>query len=136
MKAKVYFNLNNHKWSIKSCETGLVVGHADKVSLHNVEPMVSQAGRLRVLREKVKNVHAYLVGEVAHVENFTPLRGRWIEAFHDCFPHENVTGEVITYNPYKFETFVSANNLKPIKRIGIVDMVADRKCIGFGVSYA
>lgn len=33
MKAKVYFNLHNSKWSIKDCETGLVMGHADKVCL-------------------------------------------------------------------------------------------------------
>ena len=30
MRAKVYFNLHNSKWSIKDCETGLVMGHADK----------------------------------------------------------------------------------------------------------
>lgn len=133
MKVKVYFNLHNSKWSIKDCATGLVVGHADKVCLSNVVPLVSEAGRKRVLREKVKNVHAFLMGEVIHVENFKSYRGRWIEAFHGEYPLLPVNGTVITYNPYKYNNFVVADTGEPIVKVGMVDMVADRKCIGWGV---
>lgn len=136
MKAKVYFNLHNGKWSIKDCASGLVMGHADKVCLRDVTPLVSQAGRKRVLIEKQKNVHAFLVGEVIRIENFTSLRGRWVDAIHSTFTDLPKGGKVITYNPYKFESFVVADTLKPIVKVGMVDMIADRKCIGWGVKVA
>jgi hypothetical protein len=136
MKAKVYYNLHNSKWSIKDCETGLVMGHADKVCLINVKPLVSQAGRKRVLRDKEKNVHAFLVGEVARVENFTPLRGRWLDAIHDVYPELPVGGNVVTYNPYKHESFVLAENEEKFQSATMVDMVANRKCIAWGVKAA
>ncbi len=134
MKAKVYFNLHNGKWSIKDCATGLVVGHADKVCLREVTPLIMQAGRKRVLIEKQKNVHAYLVGNVSHVENFTPYRGRWVDTTHGVYPLLPDNGTMITYNPYKYETFVVADSGAPIKRVGMVDMVGGRKCIGWGVT--
>lgn len=135
MKAKVYFNLHNHKWSIKDCATGLVLGHADKVCLGNVTPLVSQAGRKRVLIEKQKNVHAFLVGDVIRVEGFTSLRGRWIDALHCSLP-EVKGGTVVTYNPYKYETFVDAETEKPIQSAAMVDMIGNRKCVAWGVKAA
>jgi len=135
MRAKVYFNLHTSTWSIKDCETGLVMGHADKVCLINVVPQVSQAGRNRVLIEKQKNVHAYLVGDVNLVENFKSYRGRLVDATHGEYPAlpTNPSGTVITYNPYKYTNFVVADTEEPIVKVGMVDMVADRKCIGWGV---
>ena len=133
MRAKVYFNLHNSKWSIKDCATNKVVGHADKVCLSNVVPLVSEAGRRRVLRDKEKNVHAFLVGDLVHVENFKSYRGRWADAIHGEYPTVPKNGTVITYNPYKFTNFVVADTSEPIQSVKMVDMVEDRKCIGWGV---
>lgn len=62
-KVKVYFNLHKKCFSIMDVKTGLVIAHADAVNLHNVEFKVSETGRQRVIREKKKNVHAFVIGE-------------------------------------------------------------------------
>ena len=92
MRVFVYYNLHRHLWSIKALEgpqKGLVIGHSDTVLLSNAVPKVSEAGRQRVLREKRKNVHAGIVGELVHRE---------VEGY---FP-----GSEVTYNPYKYTSFV------------------------------
>lgn len=61
-EVEVYRNLNNGKLSIR--QGGKVMGHADGVLLSRVRPVVNQKGRERVLRERVKNVHAYLKGMI------------------------------------------------------------------------
>lgn len=61
-KVKVYFNLHTKLFSVKDYQTGKVVAHGNNISLKDVEFKVSEAGRQRVLREKKKNVHAYVIG--------------------------------------------------------------------------
>ena len=99
MKVFCHWNLTKKTWSIL-CEEkghpkkGLVVAHRDNVLLTSVSPKISQAGRRRVLRDKQKNVHAGLVGT-------------WHDVDYKAFQQ---TGEDITYNPYKYETFVFCND--------------------------
>lgn len=124
MKVKVYYNLHNHKWSIQ--HNGLVLGHADEVVLTNVTPKVSQAGRERVLREKKKNVHAFLCGDLVNVNNFVSFRGRSVAASHievepDC-------NEEITYNPYKYDKFVDKKTEWAMVSASMVHMKKDRRC--------
>jgi hypothetical protein len=100
--SRVFVYENRHKtrqnrgrkvYSIKAVDgpnKGRVIGHSSKVLLRDVTPKVSQAGRERVLREGRKNVHAGLVGTLAHTD---------LIPFH---------GERITYNPHKYDTFVFA----------------------------
>lgn len=98
MKVFVYKNLHATRknngvtvYSVKALEgpdKGRVVARSSHVLLSDVRPKVSEAGRQRVLRERRKNVHAGLVGNLVSLEP-TP--------FH---------GEVITYNPYKYDGFV------------------------------
>ncbi len=75
---------------------GRVVAHRDNVLLFHTTFKVSQAGRERVLREKRKNVHAGVCGNwygmfVTDDTSLTAVKER---------------GELITYNPYKYTTFV------------------------------
>jgi hypothetical protein len=66
-RVRVYKNLHLDCWSIKSMEgedKGKVIAYSDEVAMHTVEFIVSVAGRKRVLREKKKNVHAYVDGRV------------------------------------------------------------------------
>lgn len=108
MKVFVYFNLHRKIWSIRALEgekKNRVVGHAVGVYLTDVTPKVSEAGRQRVLREKAKNVHAGLVGNLIGVSDDCAL-------FKD-YPRDNLPafkgGEAVTYNPYKYSTFVKKN---------------------------
>jgi hypothetical protein len=91
----VYFNLHKKVWSVR--QDGKIVEHTKHIMLKDARFLVGQAGRKKVLREKRKNVHAgvsgYVVGRVPNVPDI-------------CFN--------VTYNPYKYETFVDCMYQKPI----------------------
>lgn len=96
MRVFVYWNLHKGLWSVKALSgpnKGKVVARVDKITLANVTGRVSQAGRLRVLREGRKNVHAGIVGDTTITTSFQD----------DLIQSK---GRQVTYNPYKFETFV------------------------------
>jgi len=98
MKVFVYFNLHKKCFSIKALEgamKGRVIAHRDNVLLFRATFKVSQAGRERVLREKRKNVHAGVCGT-------------WHDSGNDHGTLSSVKerGELVTYNPYKYTTFV------------------------------
>ena len=62
---EVYRNLNKRGaapvYSIR--EGGRVVGHSENVWIENATFVVRESGRQRVLREKRKNVHAWVKGK-------------------------------------------------------------------------
>jgi hypothetical protein len=98
MKVFVYFNLHKKCFSIKALEgamKGRVVAHRDNVLLFHTTFKVSQAGRERVLREKRKNVHAGVCGT-------------WYDSGdkHGTLSSVKERGELVTYNPYKYTSFV------------------------------
>ena len=94
-RVMVYFNLHRKLWSIKSLKTGLVIGHRNTIVLSDVEPKVSESGRQRVLKEKKKNVHAGLIGTLKSVKELK---------------HSLENFKEITYNPYKYTSFVFKDN--------------------------
>ena len=96
----VYKNLHNGLWSILDRKTRLVVGHAKEVYIQNPQFVVQPAGRQRVLDKGRKNVHAFVRGELV--------------SWNTC--HHAKEGPSITYNPYKFGTFVQRDNEKPIHK--------------------
>lgn len=98
-KSHVYWNLHKSTWSIR--QGGKVAAHATAVLLDNVEFRVQPAGRERVRKEGKKNVHAFAVGDLSLAADFD-LRTREIEA------------REITYNPYKYDSFVYADDLTPV----------------------
>ncbi len=92
MRVFVYYNLHRHLWSIRAMEgpqKGLVIAHSPTVLLQDACGKVSQKGRERVIREQRKNVHAGIIGTLVHtgVEGYFP-------------------GLEVTYNPYKYTSFV------------------------------
>jgi hypothetical protein len=106
MKVYVYFNLHRKCFSIKALEgpkKGRVVAHRDKVLLYGGTFKVSEAGRQRVLRERKKNVHAGVVGI-------------WDETGTDLISIDrvNTIGRPVTYNPYKYNTFVYLYGEHPV----------------------
>jgi hypothetical protein len=108
---KVYFNLHKKMFSIKDVKTGLVVGHSDQVGLKDATFKVSQAGRERVLREKKKNVHAFVIGSLESLSCFD------IESSINDFDMSPAY-----YNPYKTETFIDSEG-NPLHEASEVDLV-------------
>ena len=101
IKTEVYYNLHQKMLSVRV--NGKVVAHAPAITLDNPTFHVSEAGRQRVLKSRRKNVHAW-------------VRGDWNNYLHtgtsQIIPENSVE---VTYNPYKYSTFVLAKDGTPIK---------------------
>jgi hypothetical protein len=93
MKVRVYFNLHKKLLSVQTKVNGRwkVVKHVDKIALSDVRFKVSETGRQRVLREKRKNVHAFIEGEESSFFDRVDL------------PLDSK----VMYNPYKYEKFTT-----------------------------
>ena len=122
MKVAVYFNLHKKTFSIKALEganKGRVIIYSDDVVVENAEFKVSQAGRQRVLQEKRKNVHAYVIGD---------LKSTALNATAQAC----IVGEKITYNPYLCDTFVTVANKTAVHNAKEVFMICrDKKAAIF-----
>ena len=94
-RVQVYYNL--HKKCLSIRYKGKVIEHAREVTLTDAKFHVQPAGRARVLREKKKNVHAYV----------------W------------TAEKRVTYNPYKNKTFVDQSNNETVTSAEVVH-IADK----------
>lgn len=100
MKVFVYFNLRKRLFSVKALEgpnKGRVIAHMESVVIDGAQFKVSQAGRARVIRNQRKNVHAGVVGQL-----YTGTKD------------EREYPVSITYDPYKYETFVDLAGGRPV----------------------
>lgn len=97
-KYYTYRNLNKGGFSVK--HRGLVVNRNDSMIIDNGEFRVSLPGRNRVLKDKKRNVHAYIVSD-----NF---ESRDFKLTKDCLE--------VTYNPYKAEFFYIKTSGKRIDK--------------------
>ena len=114
-KVRTYWNLHAGQWSIVDTETGLVVARQPELFLEgaDIEPTydkrgktiepkfrVRQGGRMRVIKEGKKNVHAFAEGWYPSVW----ISPKWYDD----------EGRRVTYNPYKNETFVYKDTGQPV----------------------
>lgn len=107
----VYKNLHENCWSVRDKESGHVVAHADRVELSQVQLKVGAAGRERVLREQSKNVHAGLEGNLQTLQ----LKGFPSQRYtHGGSPADAKKAELVTYNPYKYSSFVIKADETPV----------------------
>jgi hypothetical protein len=85
---QVYRNLNKkgYRWSVR--QSGLVVAHANSIYLKGCKFVVNERGRLWVLRNNIKTVHAYVEG--------------WYQANR---PRVKFVQPVF-YNPYAYKSFM------------------------------
>ena len=109
-RVMVYYNLHKHTFSIKYNER--VILHADYVKLEDVEFRVRSGGRQKVRDEKNKNVHAFVIGTLMDYCQY-PC---------DNLP-EPPSDVVVTYNPYKYDTFVIKSTEEPILNANEVEMI-------------
>lgn len=117
MRVFVYWNLHRNLWSVKALEgpdKGRVVLRSNEVFLAHAEGKVSEAGRQRVLREKKKNVHAGIVGDL--VWDNLALHKKLIKS----------VGDTITYNPYRYESFVHTVDTSKYEGSAYALLTADR----------
>lgn len=84
-------------------QRGVVRASARQVRLADVEFRVREAGRLRMLRERRKNVHAFAVGRLVDFVHADEAR---------CI--EPMSGRVVVYDPYRFESFVDRDTCVPV----------------------
>lgn len=95
---EVYRNLHNGLFSIRDPKTKLVLAHGEDFLLKNCIEKISETGRQKVIRERSKNVHAYIVGNIVLKPNLK----------HDVELNE------ISYNPYKDKHFILKETKQPI----------------------
>lgn len=109
-KVMCYYDLHRHTFSVTY--KGLVMLKADYLRLSDVEFRVRQGGKQKVRDEQRKNVHAFVIG---YLDDYCE------------FPCDNIpnpeSNEVVTYNPYKHESFVIKNTEEPIYRANEIEMI-------------
>lgn len=109
-KVMVYYNLHKHTFSVTY--KNKVIFHADFVKLKDVEFRVRQGGMEKVRKEKSKNVHAFVIGELVD---------------YCQYPCDNIPTEpsstIATYDPYKYDSFVNKVTKEPIYHANEVDMI-------------
>lgn len=115
-RVMVYYNLNKHTFSV--LKNGVLILHADFVKLKDVEFRVRPGGKERVRKEKSKNVHAFVIGTLVD----------FCEYPCDEVPIEP-SAEIVTYNPYVFDSFVIKNTKEPIYQAKEVDMINSKNKI-------
>lgn len=110
-KCRVYFNLHKKVFSVQQKnEKGnwIVVDHTPFIELIKVVFKVSEAGRQRVLKERRKNVHAF-------VEGFLASESDWLK----CMDKKEVS-----YNPYKAGSFMSGK--KAVQGARFATLIVDK----------
>lgn len=107
-RVQVYRNLNKPGtvYSIRDAKTGLILGHASDLLLSGCIFTVYQTGRNKVLRDKKKNVHAWIEG------SFGIIHAGDDQIFSD--------GYEVLYDPYTQYEFELAFNRSPIRSANIV----------------
>lgn len=135
LKCFVYFNLHRKVWSIKALEgpnKGRVIAHSTVVEMSDCTFKVSEAGRQRVLAEKRKNVHAGIVGVVRTILENTHgiVRGGLRAEAHNVVYGAHPTYSPVTYNPYKYSTFVQRSTEQPVTTARWALLDADTRTVG------
>lgn len=93
---------------------GQRIEYASWVSVRNARFRVFEPGRQRCIREGVRNVHAWVVGEqIVRVtsDDFTPVMD---------FPPPSYRRAV--YDPFRAGSFVDSETLEPVLRADLVIM--------------
>jgi len=114
-QVEVYYNLHKKCLSVRDTKTGLVVKHTHAIRLKGdrrgyrsglVHFNVSEKGRQRVLESQRKNVHAYVKGCVILNK---------VKGLEERKARKPKTLRQVTYNPYKYESFVDIKTGKSIE---------------------
>jgi len=111
-RVMVDYNLHKHTFSVRDKNMNRIILHADYVKLGDVQFKVREGGKEKVRAEKQKNVHAFVIGTLLDY----------------CeYPCENIPSEpnenIVTYNPYKYDSFVYKSTEQPVYRAKEIEMI-------------
>lgn len=107
MRIKVYWN--SHKKLFSCLYKGKVVFRSGTVVLDNVDFKVNENGRAKVLRTKVKSVHAFVCGNMSYNNNIK------LESYKKEF----------RYDPYKGDSFFDKNTNKKLNKASSVYLTSE-----------
>lgn len=97
-RVRVYRNLRKKCWSVMDMKTGRVIEHLKALGIEDVTFVVRPGGRAKVLRERRKNVHAFVVGVIRYRNGQQPsFVGAW---------------DPVTYNPYAGPNFMYSEDVR------------------------
>ena len=109
-RVAIYKNLHKNCLSIQSRERenyGKIIGYCKSIFLKRPKFVVREKGRLKVIKESRKNVHAFIVGECPNLKLWSwqnrdiTMNGVTFTIFGWGTPTTK-----ILYNPYYYSTFV------------------------------
>lgn len=104
---EAFYNLHKHVLSVR--KGGRVRLHTDAVMLEDAKFAVQPAGREKVLRERRKNVHAFVRG------HYEPIKSEDVmDLSKSRFCHPTYNWVRVYYNPYKTKTFEIMETGEPI----------------------
>ena len=103
MRVQVYYNLHKKRLSVRN--RGKVIKHTDFIALENVKFHVQPAGQAKVRKNKRKNVHAYVSGDLAKKQAVNSM-----------------ISDLVKYNPYKNDFFVDekGNEMRDIYPVAFI----------------
>lgn len=118
-RREVYRNLHKegHVYSVR--KDGIVEGHCNFIGMDNPVFAVGPKGNQRVRDEERKNVHAVIRGYMNDVLWHDPDEIEYCEdgAEYKMNHRDEYLGfdwKEVTYNPYKYKTFVTVEDAQPI----------------------
>ena len=118
-RVQVYWNLHKRCYSVR--QSGRVIDHVDSIVLRDVRFNVAPAGREKVRRTGVKNVHATVTGYV--VDN----------------PKPAIPEHFVSYNPFKYDQFVKITSngydgfyADPVQTADFVALLPNREIRSWG----
>ncbi len=102
MRVRIYRNLNKKTFSILKKTKGgwRIHGYTNDALLYNVRFVVYQRGRERVLKQRRKNVHAFIEGEYLPERVSTPI--------------PSICTTPVSYNPYYAGYFYDKTDNSPV----------------------
>jgi hypothetical protein len=115
-KVMVYYNLHKQTFSVRY--DNKVILHADYVKLDDVEFRVRSGGNEKVRKEKSKNIHAFVIGTLLD----------YCEYPCDNIPNPT-SDKIVTYDPYKHNSFVYNDSEEPVYNAKRVDMINSKNKI-------
>lgn len=125
MRADIYRNLHKDCYSIRGVKSRKVIGYSQFFLLNFCKFRVQEGGRQRVIKNKRKNVHAFIRGVILWDDEENVKR--WMKL--ESTPHK------ITYNPYKFSSFVDVDcGYKPCFAAAYIAGTPDG-LFGYGIGY-
>ncbi len=107
---RVFKNWRHDCYSIM--QNGRLKASAKQVRLTDVEFLVRESGRQRMLEQRRKNVHAYAVGRLMDYAH--PAESRNLE---------ELPGRGVYYNPYEFASFVDRETQAPVISASVAHFV-------------